>query len=139
MKMKGQDVSSSDYAQLKKDSSNNQNLIVVLPNSAGRFLRDSGGDAEPLGELQDDAIRNITGEIKSTGTNEFVLGEENITGSGAFEMLPNISQYNPVKGSTTNQARGFRFNAENVVPVADENRPKNLTVNMFIKINHECN
>ena len=139
VKMQGQDVSTSDYGQLKKDSANNQDLVVLLPNSSGRFLRDSGGYAEPLGKVQDDAIRNITGEVKSTSTNEFVLGEENITGSGAFEMLPSISQYNPTKGSATTQSRGFKFDAGNVVPVAEENRPKNLTVNMFIKINHDCN
>ena len=149
VKMKGQCISSeceissgvngvqSDLAEITKDSSNK---ITYLPDSSGRFLRDTGGYAEPLGKVQDDAIRNITGEIKTNDTNEYVFGEENVKGSGAFEMLSNISQYNPSKSEDTYSiSAGFKFDAGNVVPVAEENRPKNLTVNMFIKINHDCN
>lgn len=35
--MDGRDVSNSDYGQIKKDSSSNQNLVVSLPDSRGLF------------------------------------------------------------------------------------------------------
>ena len=52
----GQAINSSKYPKL-------YTLMHNTPDYRGVFLRGLGGNSASLGELQGDAIRNITGEI----------------------------------------------------------------------------
>lgn len=124
VKMEGQNITGSDLANLEPS-------LSTLPNSTGRFLRDIGGNAEPLAQVQGDAIRNITGSIGqvSHGT----TGVNVQTGALTYT---NNGTGNAGGGGTSHT---LHFNASLVVPTADENRPINLSVNMFIKINNDCN
>ena len=68
----GQSVDNSKYPKLYA-------LMHNVPDYRGVFLRGLGGNSATLGELQGDAIRNITGTISITSPNngDFQLfGEE---------------------------------------------------------------
>ncbi len=92
----------------------------------GRFIRGidkSGGTIDPdgartVGNIQEDAIRNITGTL--------LLSNPNQTGTGAFTA----SYANVGDANTWAHRPGVRatFDASNVVPTADENRPKNVAL-----------
>lgn len=128
VKMTGQSISGSDL------DSHTSGRLASLPNSAGRFLRDTGGDAPALGSLQSDAIRNISGTFrdKTTFTNDWSV-------SGAFTKSTG-SNFDYTGHSEIRRQNGvINFNASDSVPTANENRPKNMGVNLFVKINHNCN
>ena len=114
-----------------------------VPDYQGMFLRGLGGNsAKTLGELQKDAIRNITGFVSGTSFTTFggFMGAlydygsrdgrlwsgyikttvNNVTYTGQFESL----------GSATDD---FAFDASRVVPTAEENRPVNKAVRYMIK------
>ena len=95
-----------------------------LPDLRGQFLRvlDDGRGLDDFagrktGQSQGDAIRNITGDFYSQGMESNVMG-----GTGAFTAGNGGAKGS---GSSGNGAR-FWFNAGNVVPIAAENRPKNI-------------
>jgi hypothetical protein len=90
--------------------------LTTLPNAQGRFLRNSGGDAAPLATLQDDELKSHT----------HVAGAVYNTHSGAGVRIGTAQGTN--LGNLTTGATG-----------GAETRPKNLTVNYFIKINKLCN
>ena len=119
----GQAVDSTKYPKLYA-------LMHNVPDYRGMFLRGLGGNSATLGELQGDAIRNITGYF------------------GLEALVSGISGYHPVGGafsvtSGTNNHIGsdmihsgasqINFNASFVVPTAEENRPVNKAVRYFIK------
>lgn len=96
-----------------------------LPNftSAARFLR-SRGDGLEVGEMQEDAIRNITGrfghtmyEVKPEG----VFVRDGATGTGFAQGSPWAGNY-PIKMDASLQ-----------VPTANENRPKSAVIMYCIK------
>lgn len=82
----------------------------------GCFFRAKGKDANPFdGDEQADAIRNITGYFE-----QFPL----LTGGGCFT----VAQTNLLASGGGGWASGaVSFNASNVVPTAEENRPRNRT------------
>ena len=91
-----------------------------LPNVAA-FLRPKGNSNRDVGDYELDAIRNIEGFLS---TMEYSLP------GGCFERISTGgggSYNNPVNTYKT------QFNASLVVPTADENRPKNITVLFCVK------
>lgn len=103
-----------------------------LPDFRGYFLRGAGGNAAAMGTAQEDAIRNITGNIGyrsgQDSSTQIVYGC-----SGAFI----ISDYAPLATSyTINDTRSptatVHFEAASMVPTAAENRPINFAVNICV-------
>lgn len=98
-----------------------------LPNFAdGKFMRSIGGNAAGLGVVQQDAIRNIQGEIQTDRA-------QISSSSGAFKG-PLISAGAGINGGTIGIGRNFDFDASRVVPTANENRPYNMAVVVIIKV-----
>ena len=94
-----------------------------LPDLRGYFIRGWNNDVtDPdanrvLGSVQGDAIRNITGSTLLEGTTP-------LTVAGAFELgAPQTSGQADI---TPESHFELAFNADNVVPTADENRPLNI-------------
>ena len=150
----GSEISRTEYANLYDaigvcwgvgDGSTTFNL----PDLRGIFLRgvsgDSGNDADAenrivlndnggntgnnVGSYQGDAIRNITGTFNTA--QRWGWGYE--TASGAFTV-------DAANGGMTYEHHKYyngnplvSFNAANVVPVGNDNRPKNAYVNYIIK------
>ena len=98
----------------------------LLPNfSDGKFMRGIGGNAATLGVAQQDAIRNIQGEIQTDRA-------QIQSSSGAFKG-PLISAGAGINGTNIGIGRNFNFDASRVVPTANENRPYNTAVVVLIK------
>ena len=98
-----------------------------LPNFAdGKFMRGIGGNAATLGVVQQDAIRNIQGEIQTDRA-------QIQSSSGAFKG-PLISAGAGINGTNIGIGRNFNFDASRVVPTANENRPYNMAVVVIIKV-----
>jgi len=98
--------------------------------SAARFLR-SRSDGLDVGEVQEDAIREIEGTFNANGNRKDIGG---YVASGVFEG------YNAGSGHSAGyigSGWGLRFKASKVVPTADENRPKNAAVMYCIKVTYE--
>ncbi|WCB48180.1 shufflon system plasmid conjugative transfer pilus tip adhesin PilV (plasmid) [Nitratidesulfovibrio vulgaris] len=92
----------------------------VLPDYRGVFLRGRGGNAAPLGQLQGDAIRNITGTIGWT------------KGGGTGAIRSDVG----TQPSFDLYGRGWdlaHLDASRVVPTASENRPVNRAVVYLIR------
>lgn len=87
----------------------------------GKFVRGVGGNSAELGEVQGDAIRNITGS--------FHLGRRGGAdgASGAFTRRSNANAASSA-GSRYSAAKWVEFDASQVVPTADENRPVNIAL-----------
>ena len=125
----GRDVIGSDYAILKEgDAVTSHNI----PDARGQFLRglDTSGTVDPdgagrvLGDSQVDAFQNHKHEIALyTGT--AVFGAKN--GDNVVGGYSNQAGMRDVLAHTT-------FGTPRV---SEETRPKNVVVNMFIKINRE--
>lgn len=131
VKMRGQCIASSC-------GSSDSDLFSItgqanLPNTEGRFLRDSGGNAAALGQSQGDAIQNITGFFRFLSSVDF-----DWNASGAFSVVSEENRDFTGAVSDTRSGARVEFDASNQVPTANENRPVNITVNYFIKIDHEC-
>ena len=103
-----------------------------VPDYRGVFLRGYGSQTSThygtvthssaaLGELQGDAIRNITGSV---GGNM-----RPTSGSGVFYLISNGPQGN----RTSYDGAIFGFDTSRVVPTANEIRPVNRSVNWIIK------
>ncbi|WP_298043164.1 phage tail protein [uncultured Campylobacter sp.] len=91
----------------------------------GKFIRGTGGNAASLGIAQDDAIRNIQGWLA-------VMSNDVRQADGAFKMSE-IMGYGFNDG-TSDPVYKVSFDASNVVPVASENRPYNMSVIILIKV-----
>ncbi len=122
----GQAVDSTKYPKLYA-------LMHNTPDYRGVFLRGLGSvtsnhygtvthTSSNLGELQGDAIRNITGSTPGA------VEESNISFTGAFYNAGNDV-------GSQGRAGDWRigFDASRIVPVAVENRPINKAVRYFIK------
>lgn len=106
----------------------------ALPDLRGEFVRGwdhgRGVDAgRSLGSAQGDAIRNITGEATRTGTYG-LLGTDAGNVTGCFELGTATSG---IVGNGSGAGRWLAFDASNVVPTADENRPRNVALMHIIK------
>jgi DUF917 family protein len=87
--------------------------------------------AYPLGHYFGDAIRNITGEIVTIdGSNNGVLTDGASEVNGAFEQ--GDLKTGGITGDSED-AYSLKFDASNVVPTADENRPQTAPVLYCIK------
>jgi hypothetical protein len=97
-----------------------------IPDFTGMFLRGIGGPAAKLGEKQGDAIRNIRGSAWARGI-EYPEGSD-----GALRVVPSpdaCCRGHRIHGDGAK----FDFDASRVVPIAEENRPVNYSVNYCIK------
>ena len=96
-----------------------------LPDYRGAFLRCIGGNADSIGVLQGDAIRNITGRIYyvAHGRNRASYGD------GAFRYAGGADIGNATDYGSTDI---ISFDASRVVPTAEENRPINYAVNVCV-------
>ncbi|EPA7322260.1 phage tail protein [Escherichia coli] len=107
----------------------------VLPDLRGEFLRGwddgRGIDVErAILSSQGDAIRNITGKFGNAQLYPAANTE------GAFVGSDNVSQTNGLTQSSPGTGNGsvnFRFDASAVVPVASENRPRNVAFNYIVR------
>ena len=115
----GQVVDSSKYPKL-------YTLMHNTPDYRGIFLRGLGGNSATLGELQGDAIRNITGYFGRIDDN---MGDYV---NGAF-YLKIAKGWDWSSYATDTNSQILYFDASRVVPVAVENRPINKAVRYFIK------
>ena len=106
-----------------------------IPDLRGEFIRgaDNGRGVDggrALGSTQSDAIRNITGQFAGYG-DRFLINEF----SGTFGHIGYASRRISVVGEDYNETsyNGANFDASRVVPTANENRPRNVAVNFYIK------
>lgn len=102
-------------------------LKFKIPDLRGCFTRCVGGNAGALGTKQGDAIRNITGTFATT----FAYGDVQ-TGVFTSSTAKNtgVSTY----AGTHERAVTLNFNANSVVPTANENRPVNMSMNYVIQV-----
>lgn len=113
-------VTQQNYPELYQYLVDKYGSIVQVPLVEDRFIRNSGNGLN-VGETQDDAIRNITGQFTIDD-----YDRDKIT--GAFKMVGNGHAAGNSGGGTL-----VEFNASLVVPTADENRPKSIILKLCIK------
>ena len=91
----------------------------------GDGLNSAGAD----GEIQGDAIRNITGEYTSTHETDHAPTTERSIHNGAFKSGARGGYQYRTSGTTNDSAQGrsLEFNASLVVPTAADNHPVNVT------------
>lgn len=132
--MSGQDISSTDLGAYAE--------ISNLPNitSNGEFLRQATSSVS-VGTIQLDAIRNIKGKFGAEG---FSRDTGDTSSSGAlYQESRKHRAYGGAGYSGSVQigldaSRGLP-EGTTTDPITGENRPKNLSVNMFVKIKKKCN
>ena len=105
-----------------------------LPDLRGVFIRgkDNGRGLDPNRNIlsyQDDAIRNIWGRFPAVTR---CSNPEPIEAEGVFSSE---SRWNPAvkTGNPDNWGQVYSFNASRVVPVANENRPRNIAFMYIVK------
>lgn len=141
VKMIGQDVTGSDYASITERN--------ILPDARGRFARNLGTGTAPIAGTQNDstAVNGLT--IASSGNHKHdslsssagkriayyssSRGTANPKDLGSNILTSSSGNAGVVAETTTNGSHTHSLSGES------ETRPDNFTVNMFIKINHECN
>ncbi|HHY8328583.1 phage tail protein [Enterobacter hormaechei] len=115
---------------------------LKLPDLRGEYIRgwDDGRGVDTgrvLLSAQSDAIRNITGLINEVLSVTQGATFRFNTGTGAFAIAtqPTRNIFNSAGEYTTqsNPATGFTFDASRVVPVADENRTRNVAFNYIVR------
>ena len=99
-----------------------------LPDLRGEFIRgwDNFRGVDPERELlswETDAIRNIYGEFKTAANPEYA--------SGVFNTIPANTRH--IRSSLDPNNATIVFNASSVVPVAHENRPRNIAFMYIVK------
>ncbi|MCA6069881.1 MAG: phage tail protein [Endomicrobium sp.] len=99
-----------------------------LPDFRGMFLRGTGGNAEPLGRPQGDAIRNIQGTAWMKGVEYRYIGY-----SGCLYIT--ASPDNDSEGHHGGRGSQINFDASrgSGVSTANENRPVNYVVSYCVK------
>ena len=108
-----------------------------LPNFAdGKFMRGIGGNAAALGQAQQDAIRNITGEINTSSeayeyNNPSFFENGNYLAKGVFSKIARENSRRPTLNAN-GKSETWVFDASRVVPTANENRPLNMAVVVII-------
>jgi microcystin-dependent protein len=117
-----------------------------LPDLEGRFLRgaDNGAAVDPdagtrvplgsgvangVGSLQDDAIRNITGNFNESPTTATYFNS-----AGAFTISNGVTSIQPGTSGRTWASGRVNFSAANSVTTAADNRPANCSINYIIKL-----
>ncbi|HIB9037598.1 TPA: phage tail protein [Citrobacter braakii] len=117
-----------------------------LPDLRGEFIRGwddaKGVDvSRSLLSNQSDAIRNITGGLRTVNTENYSIWENTASFYGALIPLnPSTNnsffelkglQVSPAGAGTYPKAVGF--DASKVVPTANENRPRNVAFNYIVR------
>lgn len=140
LRCNGDALSRVEYAQLfaaiGTTYGSTDDTTFKLPDLRGEFVRgsDCGRGIDPertLGSAQDDAIRNITGEMQM-----HLMGAVADTHrtEGAFAKGDTFAQSNMHSGTYWHTSRGpVSFDASRVVPTAEENRPRNVALHYCIK------
>lgn len=120
----------------------NGSTTFNIPDLRGEFIRGAdngrGVDAgRQIGSNQSDAMRNLTGTYYGAldgegGYSAFCTGGATgvFTGGGAITQIRNASSY---EMKQINGKNGFIFDASRQVPIASEFRPRNVSVNFYIK------
>lgn len=131
----GRSLNKSEYAELFEVigyTYGGSDESFNIPNfNDGRFMRSVGGNALALGQLQQDAIRNITGKFAGLD-NESQINED--ATSGAFYHNKETYRSNATDQNASNGLhRYFYFDASRVTNTANENRPLNSSVIVLIK------
>ncbi|MBE8577859.1 tail fiber protein [Vibrio sp. OPT18] len=121
--------STAAYPQLRAIIGN------YVPDFRGQFVRawdhGKGIDAgRGLGSYQYDAIRNIEGSMLKVSETWANGGG---TATGAFEKVGGYRASKTPHKTDSSNTGGVKFDASNVVPTANENRPKNISVMYIIK------
>ena len=105
-----------------------------LPDYRGAFFRCIGGNADSIGVLQEDAIRNIKDTISHRAVNvrDTLFNPET---SQIFSQ--NISSNKTARtieyhGTTSYMMWDINIDISHAVPTADENRPINYAVNVCV-------
>lgn len=125
----GQIINSSKYPKLAA-------LMVRAPNYQGVFLRGFGSQysnhyntvlhkSASMGELQGDAIRNITAKGAFWDQRGYGQARE------AFYISPERGHFG--SGDSDNDNNELNFDASLVVPTTNENRPVNVAVRYLIR------
>lgn len=132
-------VTSSSYPELYKYLIEKYGNLSNVPRVEDRYVRNAGDNLN-VGQVQGDAIRNITGEIDLTtlgGGNQFLEFSAEYNEQvfkGALAPQPSKwSRWSHDQDNGTHVPRGFKFDASRVVPTANENRPKTLVLKFCIK------
>lgn len=117
-------------------------LMTSVPDYRGVFLRGYGSvssshfgtvnhQSEELGVLQGDAIRNITGNMGGSSSTAAGLWDY---GNGAFRQFSQGRYSLAYTSQWWNYvSHGMSFDANLVVPTANENRPINRAVRWLIR------
>ena len=121
-------VTEQRYPELYRHLVGKYGSIARVPKVADRFLRNAGNGLS-VGQTQEDAIRDITGQITTyRRTDRPSLKMP----SGAFKMLERVNG-SMGNGGGDDWAMTVNFAASNVVQTANENRPKSLILKLCIK------
>lgn len=138
LKANGAELSRTTYAKLfaaigTRYGEGDGSTTFKLPDMRGYFPRgwDDGrgiDNGRALGSTQEDAIRNITGNITGSGEFSYFL----TTGGALTLNTPRTKTVGSVSG-VTHGFNNLGFDASKIVPTAEENRPKNMALLACIK------
>lgn len=129
LKFNGASFSGTTYPKLAKIFPS-----LVLPDARGTFPRiwDDGRGVDvgrALMSEQGDAIRNISGFFDA------IYGQVGGNRTGPFfnSNVPPQRYYTTLGGSGVDSYISMGFDAGRVVPVSNENRPINMSFNLFVR------
>ncbi|WP_249818090.1 phage tail protein, partial [Escherichia coli] len=137
LKCNGAAFSAEEYPELAKAYPTNK-----LPDLRGEFIRgwDDGRGVDSgrtLLSAQGDAIRNITGGFGQLRVNSEINAIVDVQGvSGAFYGGTSVRNNINVSMTYANDRKirqDVHFSAANVVPTANENRPRNIAFNYIVR------
>ena len=121
-------VTEQRYPELYRHLVDKYGSISAVPKAEDRFIRNAGNGLF-VGQTQEDAIRDITGQLTTyRRTDRPSLKMP----SGAFKMLERVNG-SMGNGGGDDWAMTVNFAASNVVQTANENRPKSLVLKLCIK------
>lgn len=106
--------------------------IPTLPDASSRFLRNSGSPSAPaVGQTQEDSLGPHRHWI-SNGPYDDGNGSGSNANNQRSGLVADANSYSPDDPM-------YQY-GRNILPAGGtETRPKNITVNMFVKVNNECN
>lgn len=122
-------ANSTDYPELHRLLVAQYGSIEQVPSTEDRFIRGLGGGLT-IGQVQGDAIRNITGTL-GLRKYSWVAGVQ--AGAFLYEGQDTSSSNGAVQTSAERGNYPVKFDASRVVPTANENRPKAIAFKLCIK------